>query len=292
MTKTYDHVGDFSKLLNLLVVAVEAQAGAKIPKGMAWINDRQVLAKMLVFNLATVQTLARGSTLSVGSQSVPYVDHGSMKVLTRAALENYLVFAHIFGPEDQVVSKFRHDVWKYCGLMDRQSLAPTTDQSREAQRVEAVDLQKMRSELEAHELMLAMPRGARKSILEQGQWKAARPWRVLAREADLNEVYFNNIYGYLCGYSHASYAAALQVGQANTLEEQNHIALSMLGIGNVVMAKMLALYSKLFETATSALNRSEHRGLIDLWGFTAKDFAAIYESVPRPASEEQDGERR
>lgn len=60
MAKTYDHVGDFSKLLNLLVVAVEAQSGTKIPKGMAWINYRQILAKMLVFNLATVETLARG----------------------------------------------------------------------------------------------------------------------------------------------------------------------------------------------------------------------------------------
>lgn len=277
MSHKHDHVGDFGKLLNLLILAVEAQAGLSIPKGEAWINDRQILAKMLVFNLATVQKISQGSVLDVRGQKIPYVDHGSIKILTRAALENYLVFAHIYGPKDLEVSKFRHDVWKYCGMLDRQKLTPITNESRGVHQAELKVIERMRSELQSHRLIQAMDRRTQKSILVDGQWKSARPWRSLAREAGMNEVYFSNIYNYLCGYSHASYAAALQVGQAASVDDQNQIGLSMLGIGNHLMAKLLELFEGLFDTAAAAINASEHRHLIGLWGFDAEDFKEIYE---------------
>lgn len=72
-------------------------------------------------------------------------------------------------------------------------------------------------------------------------------------EAGFHEKYFKNVYGHLCGYSHSSYISALQVGQAQSIEDQTMLAQSILGIGVVIMAHFAFTYSKIFDSAKDIL---------------------------------------
>jgi hypothetical protein len=85
----------------------------------------------------------------------------------------------------------------------------------------------------------------------------------------LHEGYFRNIYGYLCDYSHSSYAAALQVGQAQSFDEQRLITDSMFLMLNMVMAHFINVYAKLFEAAQQLLDESPEKKSVKLFAFTA-----------------------
>lgn len=115
----HDPEFDYAQLLELLLPMVDAPAGLPIALGQEWQNDRQTLAKKLVYHLATIQAVRVGSTLRIGEAVSPFIDHGSITVLTRVALETFIVFAYLFGGADMETCRFRHMTWKLGGLIDR-----------------------------------------------------------------------------------------------------------------------------------------------------------------------------
>lgn len=74
-------------------------------------------------------------------------------------------------------------------------------------------------------------------------------------QAGLSEVYFRNLNSYLCGYSHSSCTAAMQVSQGNDLAEQSSLSLSMFGVMCLCMARFAILYASLFASARAVLER-------------------------------------
>ena len=66
-----------------------------------------------------------------GVPKVFFVDHASVKVIARAALETYLVFFYLYGNSDRSLSEFRHKTWRLGGLADRQKYHTSTEQGRE-----------------------------------------------------------------------------------------------------------------------------------------------------------------
>ncbi|UUZ77851.1 hypothetical protein LP414_13120 [Polaromonas sp. P1(28)-13] len=84
---------DYSTLLDLFIRLVQSQAGKRIESGEAWRNDAQTLSVKLFRHLVSIQTLATGATVEQNHvPTVFFVDHASVKVVARAALETYLVF--------------------------------------------------------------------------------------------------------------------------------------------------------------------------------------------------------
>lgn len=269
---------DYAQLLELLASMVDAQAGRVIPTGQAWQNDRQTLAKKLAYHLTTVQAIRAGSLLRIGDRVAPFVDHGSITVLARAALENFIVFAYVFGSPDMETCRFRHMTWQLGGLMDRQRRIAITDAGKLTMAVEKPQVAAQLSEVVQHDLFKAMTKGQQKAIVKRGDWATGRGWSELAVEAGLNERYFRNIYDYLCDYSHSSYAAALQVGQAQTMEVQAEMSRAMLGVMNLSMARFIDIYAGLFDSARELLERSPARLIAQKWNFHPDRFDEIYQS--------------
>ena len=96
--------------------------------------------------------------------------------------------------------------------------------------------------------------------------------------ADLSKKYFEDIYSYLCGYSHASYISALQVGLAKSMQDQLKLANSILGIGLVIMAHYAFSYSSTFRAAASLLDENSlARKIADKWHICSEDMRHVYE---------------
>lgn len=270
---------DFSMLLDLFVSLIDSQAGKSIGEGQAWKNDAQVLSLKLHHHLFSMRSLAAGATIS-GAEGVTlqFIDHSSIKVLARAALETYLVFAYIYGDADSSSATFRYKCWRLGGLMDRQKLHTTTQAGAQVQKEELKQVEKLRSELQLHDEFQALPQ-KHKSKLLKGEWRMERSWTDLGVAAGFHEKYFRNIYNYLCGYSHSSFISVLQVGQAKTTADQAMLAQAIMGIGVVVMAHFSSAYVLLFESAAQVLQQNKEAARVaEKWRFSAKDMVTVYGS--------------
>lgn len=278
LTLTMSSDADYTTLLDLFIRLVESQAGKEIKSGDEWLNDAQVLATKLFRHLVSMQTLAAGATVEHnGTPAVFFVDHSSVKVVARAALETYLVFFYLYANSDQSLSQFRHKTWRLGGLVDRQEFHVSTEQGREILAREKSQIEELKSKIESSAEIRTYTEKQRKKLLE-GEWRIGNGWADLGVCAGFHEKYFKNIYGYLCGYSHSSYLSALQVGQAQTIADQEMLTQSILGVGVVLMAHFAFSYSAAFNTANAVLsaNPSAMR-VAEKWRFGPEDMAAIYD---------------
>lgn len=271
----HDPERDFDTLLGLAIEMVDSLAGRPIEKGMEWKNDRQTLAKKLIFHLSTIQSIRAGAMMRLGDKVAPFVDYGSINVLARAVVENFIVFAHVFDHLDDESSRHRHMVWHYCGLKDRQRRVAITEGGRRTLESERPQMEILLREIKAHPLFKAQSNGRQKKI-EKGDWSGGRQWGELAIEVGLNPRYFMNVYSYLCDYSHSSYAAALQVRQAKTVEDQVSMARGILGLLNLCMARFVVIHARLFDESSYVLKKSAAKEVAERWNFDASQFEKIY----------------
>jgi hypothetical protein len=225
-----------------------------------------------------MQTVAAGATVERnGIPKVFFVDHASVKVIARAALETYLVFFYLYGNSDRSLSEFRHKTWHLGGLADRQKYHTSTQQGREVLAREKKELEELRAEIESSPHFLTYTKKQRKNLID-GNWRIGVSWTDLGISAGLHEKYFKNVYGYLCGYSHSSYLSALQVGQAQSIEDQQILTQSILGIGVVLMAHFAFSYSSAFSDANAVLSANPlAKRVAEKWRFGAEDMAEIYD---------------
>ncbi len=275
---------DYSALLGLFIQLVESQAGRKIPAGDTWLNDAQVLALKLFRHLVSMQTLATGATVTQqGAPVIFFIDHASVKVVARAALETYLVFFYLYGSTDRSLCEFRHKTWKLGGLADRQKYAVSMPEHREVLASEQVSIEELAREIESSAHINSYSSKQRAKLL-QGDWRTGNGWTDLGKSAGFHETYFRNIYSYLCGYSHASYLSALQVGQAKSLDDQKMLTHFVLGVGVVLMAHFAFSYSAKFESASAVLNANpEAKAIAEKWRFGPEDMVALYDKPKDPA---------
>ncbi len=269
---------DYSTLLDLFIRLVDSQTGRKIEPGEVWLNDAQVLANKLFRHLVSMQTLAACGTVECdGVPTMFFVDHASVKVVARAALETYLVFFYLYGNSDRSLCEFRHKTWRLGGLADRQKFHPSTSQARKVLAREKKQLEILKSEIETSPQIRSYTNKHRKKLLEGG-WRIGSGWTDLGSNAGFHEKYFKNIYGYLCGYSHSSYLSVLQIGQAQSIKDQKMLTQAILGIGVVLMAHFAFSYSNAFSTANAVLSANPSaKRVAEKWRFGPEDMAAIYD---------------
>lgn len=271
------HEEEYAVLMDLFVELVESQHGRKIEPGQEWLNDAQVLSVKLYRHLASMQILSRGAMMEMrGGRVAPYIDHSSVKVIARAALETYLVSFYIYGTNDRSISLFRHMTWHLGGLTDRQAYRAMGEEARDIAAEEREAIERLKAEIERSEHYLDYSLKQRRALLD-GNWRVGSAWSDLATQANFHEGYFRNIYNYLCGYSHSSYASALQVRQAESIEDQTMLTGATIGIGLVIMAHFSFVYPSIFAGVEEILARNpKSKAVAETWRFGREDMVHIY----------------
>ena len=269
---------EYLTLLDLFIRLVESQNGKKTEPGEEWLNDAQVLAAKLFRHLVSMRMLADGGTVERdGCPNVFFVDHASVKVIARAALETYLVFFYIYGGSDRSLSKFRHQTWHLGGLADRQKFHASTEEGREVLAREKRGIRALRAKIERSAKIRAYTEKQRHRLL-QGEWRIRIRWVDIGISAGFHEKFFTNVYGYLCGYAHSSYLSALQVRDAESVEDQKMLTLAFLGLGTVLMANFASSYPNVFDTAKAILSADPHaKHIADKWCFGSDEMAAFFD---------------
>lgn len=176
-----------------------------------------------------------------------------------------------------MLSKFRHKTWELGGLVDRQKFHVTVEEHRAKLADEKQFVARLRSELQSSQHFQAYTPKHRANLLA-GDWRVGKGWSDLGTTAGFHPKYFKNVYAYLCGYSHSSYLSALQVGQAQSIDDQRMLSRAILGIGIVVMGHFAFSYSGAFESAAKVLSESpDAQRIAEKWRFGPEDMSAIYD---------------
>jgi hydroxymethylpyrimidine pyrophosphatase-like HAD family hydrolase len=166
---------------------------------------------------------------------------------------------------------------KLSGLLDRQKSHVSFQEYKVILEEEKAQIEKLKSVVSQSDDFAQLSEKQKKRILE-GEWSVGKAWSDLGKNAGFHEKYFKNIYGYLCGYSHSNYISALQVGQAQTIEKQQMLVKSIMGIGVVVMAHFAHSYASLFELASKIFSKdSAAKQVAEIWRFGTEEMAVIYD---------------
>jgi len=263
-------------LLDLMIRLVNAQATQPMEKGQEWRNEAQTLAIKLFRHLTSMDSLAAGAMVKHSGGILLHIDHASVHVIARAALETYLVWYYLYGSEDRELSKFRYLTWRLGGLMDRQKLHPITPESVEVINKEQLRAEQLKAQIATMPQFTAYSERQQRKLLE-GDWKVIMGTADLATAAGFHGTYFRNVYSHLCGYSHASYISALQVGEAQSLEDQASLTGAMMSIGVVVLAHFACSYSRQFPPAQAVLDADPYGKLTaERFAIRADDLAETY----------------
>ena len=270
---------EFEVLIGLMAEMITAQAEQSDPAAdtPAWMSSRHDLARTLFRQMCSVRTLLepspfRNETIPAGS----FIDHSSMAVLTRSALENYLVMTWLLSGGDDSLREFRHNVWEYCGWKKRSKIAATIDDARVARNKAETDAAALWPSIQSspHFQKYAAPQQDR---LRKGSWDVGWHWNDLAVDAGLHKTYFTSYYPFLSGHAHSDFIGTLQSSQARNLADQY-----MLGSANLQVILMLIghfshHYSSLFPPAREVLLNAEGaRETAEKWNIRAEDMDYVY----------------
>ena len=245
---------EYLALLDLLFQIIEAQSNQHIEPGQEWLNDAQVLSIKLYNHLTSIQRLSQGaSTNHRGTAQTGYIDHASVQVVSRAALETYLVFFYIYGTTNQSLSQFRYKTWHLAGLTDRQKFGAINEEARLKMAEENEMILRLKAEINQSEHFENFSDSQRKQLLK-GHWRVGKSWKDLGEYAGFHGQYFENIYCYFCGYSHSSYASVLQVRDARSRDIQQMLTSAAFGLGLIVMAYFSLTYTRLFPNTNAVMS--------------------------------------
>ena len=270
--------GELQALLRVMVGVVNARMGVPVPPGAAWENDAQNLAIKMFWHLHSVTRLCEETGIDIGrGQEVPFVDHVSAAVVTRAALETLLVFAYVYGDVNPEVCKFRHAAWKLGGLADRQAFAPISEETRNKQASEALAMAELRKQLEASPAIAAFSEEQRRVILK-GRWNALVQMWQLGIGAGIDETFFRTLYKSFSTHAHSAWSGVLQVRDSSrSLDEQRQLAGSSISMALLFAALFMEKYCEVFPTGREYLaQKLDAAELVGRWARIARGVGDFY----------------
>jgi AraC-like DNA-binding protein len=246
MDKTLDH----DKILNLLIehfINIGNSIAGKSYLANELKRFGEPLAIKAVQHIVTIQRLCTPHAFAhseIVLQSI--IDHPSIAVLTRTALETYLTFNYIFvAPKSYEVKELRYYCWDIAGYINRENFPVSTEENKQRLFEEQAEKKELLLIIEGNSLYRKMsPEG--KKRLRQGNWKIFKNWRDLAREAGLSESYFTHIYAYLSDYCHSGRISAMQIEQSRDINTQKQMSDTLIQICLVILAYLIHDYTLFF----------------------------------------------
>lgn len=271
---------DLSKLMRLCFLLIESKNGEQLLPGCEWKNDAQVLSVKIFRHIATAQQISAGIDFEFGEGLIfSHIDHSSVAVVVRAAIESYLAFNYIFVNQDESLSIYRYKLWSRAGLIDRSKLLANTSKSKNVLSREAESIKELYNDIARDSHYQKNNREEKKEI-DKGNWKPKGGWHAITNKTDIHQRYFSDIYNQLSGHSHASFISALQIRDARSIEQQAMLAGGMRQILCMVISHFIFSYVKLFPTAKAVMaSNPELTEIADRWHIHKEEVAAIYGPV-------------
>jgi len=242
-----------------------------------WRSNAHSLALKMFRHLSSVNTLCQMYTdIPPGRPPSHYIDFSSAQIVTRAAIETFLTFAHVFGQEDPTLSRFRCEMWQLSGLADRAKLQPASVEAEKTLAADRVQMDELRLRIAPSPHLAAYSENQAKRILAGG-WSQLRSWAELAVEAGIHPRYFGQTYSHLSGFSHSSYISAMQIAQARGMPTQLEMAQACLQMLLFYTTHFVANFAKVSPSAALFISVDERaKVLLNKWHIAHATWEKLY----------------
>lgn len=267
---------EYEKLLDLFANII-VKVSTDVPISDFSDDERLESAYALAFKFfchaLTVLYLSGGTNQELPSLKWNYADPASIDVITRAALEAFLVFHHVFyataNPEEK---DYRY--WAYRGerLDNRQKILEFTG-SEEAKQELVVEKKEISAKLWSNRVFQNLKDGQKERIFkDDGMWrlnpsgKKRLTWSGIGIEAGFSKFLASYIYRFLCASAHSSALGVRQTFPTENKKEEEHLFAATVVIMNMVIANMIQEYCELFSRVQIVLNKDiEKSNLVNEW---------------------------
>lgn len=269
MTIEYDK--DFGLLLTAAIEIGNAIHGHDLPEGKSYLKYAEGLGHKVIRHIVSAWHLNSPYILQLdGKQFAEEIDFASIAILTRSALETYLVFNYIFTNSDSdEEQRFRFQTWHLAGFLERANMPATTREHLDKAQYEKKETEKLRTELKDSPSFSKLTPNQQQQILK-GDWRMRLPWHVLATKAGFSTDFFVQQYKFLSSYAHAGRLSVMQIQQANTLMKQKELSRSFVAILMILLAKFTADYLKVIPHYKGVKLKTEHLQIIQNWSYVAE----------------------
>ena len=269
-----DYKQECLKLLDLLARVIDANKDSSMGD-----DDRygyaEGLANKYFKHTIIALVVSRGINISdFPSGTIRVIDAGSVDVLTRAAIEAFLIFHYVlYAPQTKEAKDYRYWAYKAAGFAERQSLPVITSKHNQKIAEDKKELDNIRDNLESNATFQSLTQRQKAQMFSgKGEWKwkpsgeGKVSWHDIATDAGLSEVLALHVYSLLSGTAHSSSLSIRQLTQAfRKREEEYLISVSIITI-NIVTANLIHEYCELFPKSQDVLSKDhEGSGIVEVW---------------------------
>lgn len=226
------------------------------------------LTKLHLCNDKNVETLPSWGDVKVS-------DPASIDVLTRAAMEAFLVFHCVFyslATEDE--KDYRYWTYKAAGLMERQNLPDGVFEHAKQKIEERKTVETILAKLGSNPIYKALTPKQRTRFSEGKEWnlwrwnrdsKKVMSWQDIATDAGLSVILASYMYKHLSGHAHSGSLSVLQTQQAIVRNEADRLISPSINTMKILVANIIYEYIKLFPDAQPVLAKSGASTFVDTW---------------------------
>lgn len=268
---------DLTKLMKLFDILINSNKSGETAPQSLWKNDARVLSVKFFRHIVTAQNISEGIGYEfVAGQPHYHIDHSSVNIIVRSAIESYLAFNYIFLNEDESLSIYRHKLWEFAGLTDRSKILAISPDSKAIQYKEALRIKKLHDEIERDAYYINSSREERKSIMK-GNWKPKGGWHAINNKTNIHHRYFSDLYNHFSGHAHASYISILQVRDARSIDDQAMLANYARLMLCMVISHFVYSYVSFFPSTKVVMDSNpDLTEVAYIWHIQKKDTAAMY----------------
>jgi len=264
---------DYEKLLDLFANIInKVSTDYDISDGER-LESAHALAFKFFGHALSVLYLSHGTNQELPSLKWHTVDFASIDVITRAALEGFLVFHHVFyataNPEEK---DYRYWAYKAEGLANRQNILESTG-SEEEEKELLVEKKELDDRLESNQIFQSLSAKQKRQIFKGNsmwRWKPDSNKRLSLRdigiEAEFSKFLASHIYNFLSASAHSTSIGVQQTFPTLNKKEEEHLFAVTVVIMNIITANLIREYCELFSRVQIVLNNDiEKSNLVREW---------------------------
>lgn len=202
-------------------------------------------------------------------------DPASIDVLTRASIEAFLVFHHIFySPATRDEKEFRYWIYKAAGLGEGQDLPEDKPEHQELKKEEKKLIETIIGNLKSNTIYKKLTPKQREGIARGyarnlWRWSAEAnkilSWSEIATGAGLSAMLARYMYGHLSGQAHSGSRSVFQTQKAVVMGEVDKMGGPSLDTMKVLCANMINEYTAIFEEAHDRLGLTGATQFVEVW---------------------------
>lgn len=244
----------FVDLLQAIIELMDQGAQAGNPNDYEWLKYAHFQVRKVLGHLLSLLHLRRGTELFMlvhKNSHIRFLDHSSAAVLSRTALEGYLLFYKIFvSPSTEEEKTFLIKIWSLGNNLSQRKRPAYSAKSQAVIQELENKAESLIADIKQSPLFELLNKHEKKAVINKGDWKLGKGWPGIAEEAGFPKEFFKGVYAILSDSAHSGQHSIHVLQGAVSLEQQLDQFVMPLRYGLIILSRMIKEYPKLFQHGT------------------------------------------